>query len=185
MEEIWKDVPGYEGLYLVSNFGNVKSLPRKVSYINKYGKETSTICGGNILSKTKTGQGWKTDNYYLSVMFTVGNKSKRMLVHRLVAAAFIPNPDNLPQVNHIDGDKTNNRVDNLEWCTMNHNMEHAMYDIKTIKTNFKCVPIMCLETGEEFRSTSEAAKIYHLNRRNLSYAISKGKPYAGKHWTKI
>ena len=90
MEEIWKDVQGYEGEYQISNLGNVFSV--------KSNKELKI-----------------TDSHgYGSVMFCHDGKTKRCLVHRLVAEAFIPNPNDLPQVNHIDENKRNNRIDNLE-----------------------------------------------------------------------
>lgn len=99
--EKWKDIKGYEGLYQVSDQGRVKSFVRR--------KE------GKILKLQTTYKG------YLSVK--VGGK--RVAVHRKVAKAFIPNLDNKPQVNHIDGIKTNNNVDNLEWCTNSENQIHA------------------------------------------------------------
>ena len=96
--EIWKDIPGYEGVYQVSNLGNVKSLPRMVSNGKGY------LC---IELKDKNGK------YHFCG------------VHRLVAVAFIENPDNKPQINHIDGNKKNNIVENLEWCTNGENQVHA------------------------------------------------------------
>ena len=95
MEEIWKDVVGYEGLYEVSNFGNVRSLFR-------YKKQLR----------------WDVaNNRYATVQLFKNKIGKRLLVHRLVAEAFLPNPRNLPVVNHKDENKLNNNVDNLEWCT--------------------------------------------------------------------
>lgn len=108
MKEIWKDVEGYEGLYQVSNFGKVKSL----NY-NHTGKE-------KLLSQTLQA------GYFHTIFFKNG-KSKTPSIHRLVAVAFIPNPQNLPCVNHIDGNKFNNCVDNLEWCTVKENTYHAVY----------------------------------------------------------
>lgn len=119
MEEIWKDIEGYEGLYQVSNMGRVRSR----------------VCGGKRKagqeSKSKLSKNWKilscsNANWYMSTTLTKDLTSKSARVHRLVAEAFIPNPLNLPQVNHIDGDKHNNRVDNLEWCTSSHNVRHSI-----------------------------------------------------------
>lgn len=113
--EVWKDVVGYEGLYQVSNFGNIKSLdrivkkPNGVSYLRK----------GKICTQSKSNLG------YMTVGFTVNNKKVNKYVHRLVAEAFITNMNNYPQVNHIDCDKTNNRMYNLEWCTNSQNHIHA------------------------------------------------------------
>ena len=105
--EIWKDIKGYEGLYQVSNLGKVKSIEKDIIRVRN-GKEIITHIPEKILFQ------WKNSKGYLSV--AIGSKQSRKLykVHRLVAEAFIPNPDNLPQVNHIDEDKSNNKVENLE-----------------------------------------------------------------------
>ena len=106
IEEIWRPVVGYEGLYEVSNMGNVKSLDWK-------GTGTERIMSPVNL------------NGYLRVLFNRNGKRKLKLVHRLVAEAFIPNPDNLPCVNHIDENKSNNHVENLEWCTHKYNINYG------------------------------------------------------------
>lgn len=113
--EIWKDVIGYEGLYQVSNFGNVRSLDRIVNKPNG----VSYIRKGKICKQSKSNLG------YMTVGFTVKNIKVNKYVHRLVAEAFITNINNYPQVNHIDCDKTNNKVYNLEWCTNSQNHIHA------------------------------------------------------------
>ena len=107
LKEVWKDIKGYEGLYQVSNMGKIKSL--KFSHGNK-----EKILKGN---KEKFG--------YLVVTLYKNKGRKNFKIHRLVAETFIPNPKNLPQVNHIDGNKQNNRIDNLEWCTAKENTNHA------------------------------------------------------------
>lgn len=112
--EIWKPITGYEGLYSVSNLGNIKSLERVVPH----GKSGTR----RFPEKLKT----PTDVHgYLYCHLYKNNSSKRFAVHRLVAEAFIPNLDGKPEVNHKDGDKHNNCVENLEWATKSENMRHA------------------------------------------------------------
>lgn len=101
MKEVWKDVVGYEGLYEVSDLGNVRSTKRgnlKNLYLKSHNRG------------------------YLQVELFKDGKSKMLMVHRIVAQAFIKNADGFPQVNHKDENKTNNRVDNLEWCTGSYNI---------------------------------------------------------------
>ena len=113
MEE-WKSIPGYEGLYEVSSYGRVKSL--EISYIKKNGIMDHKP--EMILSPKNNGTG------YFTVCLYKNKTHKYYLIHRLVALTFISNPDNLPCVNHKDEDKTNNRVDNLEWCTEKYNSNY-------------------------------------------------------------
>lgn len=115
MEEIWKDIKGYEGLYQVSNLGKVRSMDRWVAH---KGNSKVFVVGKLIKLQTKK-------NGYIRVDLSKNHKHKHYAVHRLVAQAFIPNPDNLPQVNHKDEDKTNNRVDNLEWCDNHYNITYS------------------------------------------------------------
>lgn len=185
MKEIWKDISGYEGFYLVSNMGRVKSLPYEIKYINKYGVETTTNIKGKILNPSKVGRGWDDGDGYLSVTLHNRSKNRRFLVHRLVAKAFVPNPDGKPQVNHIDGDKANNRADNLEWCTREENMRHAYYTLKRLSTAFKSVKVICVETNEVFDSIAIAARANRLDRRTLSSAIQQNKLYGGFHWRRV
>jgi len=113
IEEIWKDIQGFEGLYKISNFGRVLSF--------KKGKMKN-------LCIDKDG--------YLVVNLYKKNKNHNKKVHRLVADAFIPNPNNLPEVNHKNenNDKANNYVDNLEWCTKSKNMKHSFLVLKNKPT---------------------------------------------------
>ncbi len=109
--EIWKDIIGHEGTYQVSNLGRVKSLNRIIIYSNGCVHNQH----GKILS------GFINTNGYKSIDLYKNKKSKKYYIHRLVAEAFIPNPNNLPEVNHKDENKLNNIVDNLEWCTSSEN----------------------------------------------------------------
>lgn len=115
MEEIWKDIKGYEGLYQISSHGRVKSFLR-------YKKILKPIL--------------KTDGY---LCVNLCKPLKKFSIHRLVAEAFIPNPDNLPQVNHKDEDKTNNHVVNLEWCTQLYNINYGSRNKRAIESLSKKV----------------------------------------------
>ena len=118
MTEIWKDIADYEGLYQISNMGNVRSLDRLV-----FGRNGFKLRKGKILSKSKI-YGKGISNPYLYVTFTDRCKRKTFQVHRLVAQEFLPNIKNLPQVNHKDWNPSNNCVSNLEWCTALYNNTH-------------------------------------------------------------
>lgn len=106
-EEIWKDVVGYEGLYQVSNFGRVRS------------KRVNRHEGGVMVTKIKK-------NGYITIMLNVNHKRISKSVHRMVAEAFIPNPENKPQIDHIDGNPQNNNVTNLRWATAKENMNNPI-----------------------------------------------------------
>lgn len=122
MEEIWKAIEGYEGKYEVSNLGRVRSLDRIAYRFNRrIGKETSYMVKGRICGMLTEKHG-----YFRIPLIKGGRGSVRhFLVHRLVAETFIPNPDNLPMVNHKDENKKNNRVDNLEWCDNDYNIHYG------------------------------------------------------------
>lgn len=107
MKELWKDIKGYEGCYQVSNLGRIKSLDRMTN--NQYGEY---FMKGRILKNSII-----KDKGYCRVSLNNGNGKISKRVHRLVAEAFIPNPENKLEVNHKDGNKLNNCVSNLEWCT--------------------------------------------------------------------
>jgi len=112
MQEIWKDVNGYEGLYQVSNLGRVRSLGR----INRRGVSMPA----RIMKPSKNPKG-----YLICTLTSIDGIRTAYSVHRLTISAFKDNPENLPQINHIDTDKTNNKINNLEWCDGFYNMRHA------------------------------------------------------------
>lgn len=178
MEEIWKDIPSYEGYYQVSNLGNFRSLPRIIKY-----KSNGTR---NYPSKALLTETTK-DNYQRIVLMKDGIKT-RYQAHRLVALTFIPNPDNKPFINHIDGNKSNNVVTNLEWCTASENMIHAdntgLRDMSTHQpSNSKRVK--CIEIGEVFASYAKAVKWLGKSNTSISTLVRGTRVYGkalGYHW---
>lgn len=115
MKEIWKDIEGYEGIYQVSNLGNVRSVDRYITTKNGVVKPFKGVIRSLCLNR----------NGYPFVTLKVKSISKTVEVHRMVAQAFLPNPNNFPCVNHKDENPQNNRVDNLEWCTYKYNSNYG------------------------------------------------------------
>lgn len=167
--EIWKDILEYEGLYQVSNFGKVKSLPRNTTK-------------GGILKLTKDNNG------YLNVILCKNGKIKRFRVHRLVALAFIPNIQNLPIINHKNEIKTDNRVENLEFCTAKHNSNYGTRNERLSKINKgKISPnkkpiIQCTLNGEFIRdwdSATTASRELKLSQGHITLCCQNRKKSAG------
>ena len=154
MIEEWRSVPGYEGLYEVSNTGRVRSLD-KYDSMNRFLR-------GRILRLFTDGLG------YLRAQLYSNSKRKSFLVHRLVAQAFIPNPDNLPQVNHRDENPSNDNVDNLEWCDGKYNVNYG--------TRIDRIRDIRLKNGtytglskEEYRKKRYQEKKDKINERRREY----------------
>ena len=120
MNEIWKPVIGYEKTHIASNLGRVASLPREYEGITPNGIKSIRRMQGKILKQHVSNTG-----YYRTAL-TVNAKIFTTSTHRIIAMAFIKNPNKLPQVNHIDGCKTNNMEGNLEWCSASNNQRHAI-----------------------------------------------------------
>ena len=154
-DEVWKDIPGYEGLYQVSNLGRVKSLPRK-------GTRSSDIYMLKI-QKYKTG--------YLYVSLSKNNKRKKEKIHRLVALAFISNIKNDKYINHKDENPMNNCVENLEWCTQSYNNKYS----KGKQVNQYDDEGNIIKTWSSVREVAETMK---FNRKNFTIMLKKG----NKNW---
>lgn len=117
-KEIWKPIKGYEGHYEVSSNGNVRSKKRNIDFV-RLNKKGSRVCESVMFTPQKSKDG------YSGVQLRGNGRPKTFKIHRLVAQAFIPMEDNRDCVNHINGIKTDNRVENLQWCTRSENTQHA------------------------------------------------------------
>ena len=161
--EIWKAVKGYENYYEVSNLGNVRSVDRSVRTTIKYNDT-------RVLKSRALKLHLKHNGYYMVDLSKEGEIHSKS-VHRLVAEAFIPNPNNLKVVNHIDGVKTNNNVENLEWVTYQENHWHARNTglLNNIgQHNNKTV--YCVDTQMTFKNSAEAAK-WLIESKNQSIKV--------------
>jgi len=171
--EIWKSIVGFENYYEISNMGRVK---RKQGYVY-------AGSGRFRVQKEHISYGKNKDGYR-ETMITVMPYRKNHLIHRLVAAAFIPNPNNYPCVNHIDGNRANNHVENLEWCTIAMNNQHA-HDTGLNKTRrgYKCKPqdhkslrkaVNYFDVNgnfiQQFASSCEASRILGIRQSAISQA---------------
>lgn len=152
MKEIQKDVKGYEGKYLISNTGKVKSLTR------------------NRLLKPVIQKG------YMYIHLCKNSKDKAYLLHRLVAKHFVSNPDNLPEVNHKNEDKANNDASNLEWCDAKYNSNYGT------RNKRKSKPIQCIETGKIYWGAREMERQLGIKHNNIAKAIKNGTLAGGYHW---
>lgn len=187
MQEIWKDISGWEGRYQVSNLGRVKSLARNVrSTPFGKGEGLKPIPEKTVALQDRNGY----DSVYLSRMEKKGGVSvrirKRYNVHRLVAEVFIPNPENKPQVNHIDRDKKNNNVNNLEWATGSENQRHWRDNFDNIIDPSKWSKrVKCIETGIEYESLLDASRKTGINYSGICRVVRHIPRYrtaGGFHW---
>ena len=171
MDEEWRDIRGYEGRYLISSLGRVYSNSR-----------------GRIMSITYDKYG------YLQVCLCKTGERKLYRVHRLVAQSFIPNPNNLPEVNHKDENKINNCVSNLEWCTSKYNSNYGTRNIRRVRAqkgqnrpsmkgskSSVSRKVQCITTGKKFNCIKEASDFYSICRQDISKACKGKLKSAGKH----
>lgn len=158
--EVWKDVVGFEGRYQVSSLGSVKSSEYRKTIIRKDGKPQVFVRPSKILTP------WLMNNGYHQYQLGRGNK---FLGHRLVALAFLENTRNVSDVNHIDGNKANNNLENLEWVNRSENNKHA-YEIGLMECGYKhksTLSCLNVETGIFYKNANEA-----FDSLNLSIDVS-------------
>ena len=162
MEEIWKPVKNFEDRYCVSNIGRVYSIKRE------------TIMKLSML------------NGYWRVVLYDGNKTKGYYVHRIVAETFIPNPQNKPLINHIDENRANNIVSNLEWATFSENVNHGSRNSRVSNVLLQrgiSRPVICVETGVVYTSGKQAKRETGIDDGSINHACSgRCKTAGGFHW---
>lgn len=174
MEEIWKDIEGFEGLYQISNMGRVKSVERM-----KWSGKCYYKAPEKILKAGKSSGG------YLFVWLCKDGKGKWCVIHRLVAKAFLPNPEELPEVNHIDEDKTNNCVTNLEWCSKKYNINYGTRRRRALEKINKPVISISKISGliMEYPSAAEAERMTGVYSTHITRCCKgKQKSSGGFYW---
>jgi hypothetical protein len=171
MEEIWKDIEGYEGYYQISNLGRVKSLSRIINSVKTTYNSKEIILRNGIAS-----------NGYEFAILCVNYKKVKISIHRFVAIYFIENPKNKPCVNHINGIKTDNKVENLEWVTYSENSYHAVRTGLLYNSDFQRfrakeangIKVINKLNNRVYSSIIDAAKDYKMDNSTLAKML-KGK----------
>lgn len=180
---MWKQVVGYEDYYEVSDTGEIRSVDRVI--VDSTGK--SRLLRGKIMKQSESMSRKRIGSGYLVVNLHKYHKSTVYPVHRLVAEAFIKNPNNYPTVNHIDGDKHNNTVDNLEWASYSMNNTHALEN--QLRLPRGCAVVQKTTNGTEliyYNSVSEASRLTGINRSLISHCVNGRIETAGGFiWEKI
>lgn len=176
MEEVWKDIVGFENFYQVSSYGRVRSLDRIT-----ISRRSKNHLKGKILSTTLNTKG------YPHIRLSKEGKRETFRVHRLVAQTFIPNPDNLEIVNHIDSNKTNNNISNLEWCSEMDNRLHARKIFNDTAYGEECNLSKLTETqvkeirtnGKMGMTNEQIGKLYNVSHETIRNVLN------GNSWKHI
>ena len=168
MNNKWYDVKGFEDYLEANKKGVIRTKFKTVVYY-PYGKKRVLHLKPRVLNQNETTKG------YLTIWFTHNKKNQSQKVHRLIAETFIPNPENKPQVNHIDGNKKNNSVENLQWATQEENMNHAKVNGLSHQPKIKWSDTLQIkklyETGKY--TQKQLAEMYNCTPSNISYTIRK------------
>lgn len=177
-KEEWRDIPGYENLYQISTMGRVKSIERKAKNRNGY-----RTVSERILKPFKNRYG------YFSVKLCKEIEKKTIQVHKIVCDVFLPNPLNLPQVNHRNEDKSDNRLENLEWCDAKYNVnygtrtERVSKKLKGVFNTKNSKAVKCLETGKIYPSLMEIQRNLGFHNSHISKCCNNKLNSAyGYHW---
>lgn len=167
--EFWKDIPGFENLYQISSYGRVKSFHKSAKH----------RCADEYILKPCL-----SNNGYYQVTLYVETRKKKFSIHRLVADAFIPNPDHLPQVNHKDENRLNNNIENLEWCTPAYNNSYGTAIHRAIDTKSKPVIQLTLERVPLaiYRSAKTAAELLSFNAHSIRDCCNNASAGYGYYW---
>lgn len=179
MEEIWVPIPGYEDLYQASNLGRIRSVDCVREYF-AFGKQVQRYHKGRILKQKLDGRG-----FYLQVSLCKNGKNIICLVHRLVASAFIENPNNYPEVNHKDENKRNNAAQNLEWCTHEYNNNYGSKKFASNGENNSMSKLSESEVREIRRVYKHRDKDFGLLALSQKYGISPSHVHSivnGRRW---
>lgn len=160
-QEEWREIEGYGGLYSVSNMGRVR---KNIT--------------GRIL-KPRNLNGYQRVALYGKVGEPIGSRPTDYFIHRLVAEAFIPNLENKPQINHIDEDKSNNMVSNLEWCTALENSNHGTRTQRISEANKKKIILKREYTEIMFDSVADCAEFFGIRGSSMSYVLKNKSEYRG------
>lgn len=186
----WRDIPGWEGYYQASRFGEIRSIDRNI----KMKSGIWRYCPGVVRTQESA-----PDGYLQIALYQDGNRIETRHVHRFIAQAWIPNPENKPTVNHIDGNKHNNCIENLEWATYVEQQEHvARIGLRkkpywSLETNGpvggdwnekRQIKVRCIETKEEYPSLTAAGEAHNASASDIKMSVDHHKSCRGLHFVK-